>query len=417
MTEPASFKEQAEAVQLRGKPRPVTRVNRKVLILGAGVIALLMMAGIALAFSPPRLSSGDQPREVYATRNNVPEGLTNMPSSYDELADDPVITLGPALPGEFGAALLQAERDEGLLPPRLPYRDEPFRPDHQSDMLRAARLRDAQLTRDANQAPVFFQLSSSGLSSSTDSSRTQPAAPPVHRSDDLFASIVEPGSTSDPNRQDLKLTFASRHSEDIYNPYQMETPASPYQLMAGTIIPASLITGVNSDLPGTVIAQVTQNVFDTVTGRYLLLPQGSRLIGRYDSGITFGQDRALLVWDRLIFPNGTSVLIGGLPGADKIGQAGLVDRTDHHWRRVFGAAILATVLGVGSELAIDDDADEIGRAVRDAFQDTAGRTGQRVVDRQLGIQPTIRIRPGWPVRVMVTRDLILVPYTENGGIR
>ncbi|MAN65756.1 MAG: conjugal transfer protein TrbI, partial [Hyphomonadaceae bacterium] len=174
---------------------------------------------------------------------------------------------------------------------------------------------------------------------------------------------------------------------------------------------ASLVTGLNSDLPGNVIAQVTQPVYDTVSGAHLLIPQGARLIGRYQSDVSFGQERALLVWDRIILPDGSSLQISE-PAADAQGYAGVSDRTDHHWDRVFAAAGLATLLGIGSELG--SDADDIERAIRRGFGDSVSEAGQRVVDRNLGIQPTIRIRPGWPVRVIVTRDLVLWPYSEGG---
>ena len=148
---------------------------------------------------------------------------------------------------------------------------------------------------------------------------------------------------------------------------------------------------------------------DTVSGRHLLIPQGSRLLGRYQSEVSFGQDRALVIWDRLIFPNGSSIQISA-PGADIQGYAGLSDRTDHHWDRVFVAAGLATILGIGAELGSNND-DEIARAIRDGAGQSFNQAGQRVVDRNLNIQPTIRIRPGWPVRVIVTRDLILRPHS------
>ena len=215
---------------------------------------------------------------------------------------------------------------------------------------------------------------------------------------------------SDPNKQDSKIAFAhDAGTGDNFIPHALADPVSPYQVMAGTIIPASLITGLNSDLPGTIIAQVTQPVYDTVSGAHLLIPQGARLIGRYDSQVSFGQDRALIVWDRVLLPDGASLQIDAMPGADAAGYAGLADRVDNHWGRVFVAAGLASLLGVGTELAIDD-ADGLTRAIRDSYQDTANQAGQRIVDRNLNIQPTLKVRPGWPLRVIVTRDLVLRPY-------
>ncbi|MEM7730163.1 MAG: TrbI/VirB10 family protein [Pseudomonadota bacterium] len=180
--------------------------------------------------------------------------------------------------------------------------------------------------------------------------------------------------------------------------------------MAGTIIPASLVTGLNSDLPGQVIAQVTENVFDTVTGQHLLVPQGSRLIGRYDDRIEAGQSRALVVWSRLIRPDGTSVALDDLVATDGSGHAGLADRVDRHRGSLFGAAILSSILSIGTELGRDED-DAIVDAVRDGGQDTINQAGQKVVTQVLSRKPTIRVRPGWRLAVIVGQDLTLSPYS------
>lgn len=186
-------------------------------------------------------------------------------------------------------------------------------------------------------------------------------------------------------------------------------PASPYQLMAGTIIAASLVSGLNSDLPGFVIAQVTENVFDSIAGRHLLIPQGSRLIGKYDNVVAFGQERALVVWQRIIMPDGTSVVIDNLPATDTGGYAGLADQVDlHTWKLLKGVA-LATVLGVGSELAFGTSDNDLIKALQQSTQSTTNRAGQRLVERYLNVQPTITVRPGWPLRVIVHKDIVLRP--------
>ena len=153
---------------------------------------------------------------------------------------------------------------------------------------------------------------------------------------------------------------------------------------------------------------MTQNIYDSPTGRILLIPQGSRLIGEYDSEIVAGQNRVLLTWDRLTFPGGRSIALGRLPGADAGGMAGLADRTDYHWGHMFKAALISTLLGVGAELGADDD-DRLVRAIRSGSQDSIGQTGRQIVDRQLAIPPTITISPGFAFRVIVTRDLVLEP--------
>jgi type IV secretory pathway VirB10-like protein len=165
-----------------------------------------------------------------------------------------------------------------------------------------------------------------------------------------------------------------------------------------------LLKAWNTGHPGGITTlQVTQPVYDSISGTHLLIPQGSRLIGRYQSEISFGQSRALLLWDRILFPDGRSIRISE-PGTDESGAAGLSDKTDNHWDRVLAAAGLATILGIGAELGKDDDGLE--RAIRRGFGDSVSEAGQRVVDRNLAIQPTQRIRPGWPVRVLVTRDIV-----------
>lgn len=413
MAEPIPFEEQAEALKLRAKPKPVTEINRKVVIAGAGVGVGLLFLAASVALDPPRVRGEEEPRELYNTRNKpMADALSILPASYDQLpAPKPAIELGPPIPGDLGGAMLAAERDLGIEPNVYETAYNDFRPDPLSEAERAERIRQAKLAQESLASPVFFKVNGKAPGKASEIS---PAPDPV----DPFAAIREAsvvlggsvGGNSDPNKQDSKIAFAGNtETGDILNPHGLVDPVSPHQVMAGTIIPASLITGLNSDLPGTIIAQVTQPVYDTVSGAHLLIPQGARLIGRYDSQVSFGQDRALIVWDRVLFPNGASLQIDAMPGADAAGYSGLSDRVDNHWGRVFVAAGLASLLGVGTELAIDDD-DGLTRAIRDSYQDTANQAGQRIVDRNLNIQPTLKVRPGWPLRVIVTRDLVLRPY-------
>ena len=415
MSEPVPFDEHAERLKIRSSPKPVTRINRKVLMVGAGLGVLGLFAAMSIALKPPKAADPADRHELYNTTNTrKPEGLSALPASYSDLApiDDRIPRLGPPLSGDLGATMLRAERDLGLEPEYVDRFENDFRPNPADEAERARRMRDAALADEAAKAPVFFRLKSETGANQGNSSPHDPAR---DIGAELLALAALPqgapsafGEAADSNLQDRKLAFASEGSDrDIYNPHRVEDPLSPYQVMAGTLIPASLVTGINSDLPGTIVAQVTQPVYDTITGQYVLIPQGSRLIGRYQSEVSFGQDRALVTWDRIIFPDGASISISA-PGADAQGYAGLADRTDHHWNRVFVAAGLATILGVGAELGSDGDGD-IERAIRRGTTDTVNQAGQRVVERNLGIQPTIRVRPGWPVRVVVTRDLILRP--------
>ena len=416
MSEPIPFDEHAERLKIRSSPKPVTRINRKVLMVGAGLGVLALFAAMSIALKPPTAVDPDARRELYNTKNTrTPEGLGTLPASYSDIApiEDRITRLGPPLSGDLGATMLRAERELGIEPEYVTRVEDDFRPNPVDEAERARRMREAALADEAARAPVFFQLQSETGGQSVADSRPTYRDPALDLGSELLALAALPqgapsafGAPADTNLQSRKLAFANEGAgSDIYNPNQVEDPASPYQVMAGTLIPASLVTGINSDLPGTIVAQVTQPVYDTVTGGYLLIPQGTRLLGRYQSEVSFGQDRALIVWDRMIFPDGTSLVISE-PGADARGFAGVADRTDNHWGRVFAAAGLATILGIGAELGSGDDSD-IERAIRRGASDTVNQAGQRVVERNLGVQPTIRVRPGWPVRVVVTRDLVL----------
>jgi type IV secretion system protein TrbI len=185
-------------------------------------------------------------------------------------------------------------------------------------------------------------------------------------------------------------------------------------VQAGAVIPAALITGIRSDLPGQITAQVTENVYDSPTGRARLVPQGARLVGMYDSQVAFGQSRVLLVWTRLIMPNGRSIVLERQQGADAGGYSGLEDEVDNHWKQLLGAAGLSTLLAVGSEVNSGADVNNTNTAIVQALRRGAGdslnQTGQQLVRRNLNVQPTLTIRPGFPIRVIVNRDLVLEPY-------
>ena len=181
-------------------------------------------------------------------------------------------------------------------------------------------------------------------------------------------------------------------------------------MAAGSIIPAALITGLSSDLPGQVIAQVTEDVFDSLSGTARLIPQGARLIGTYDDNVGYGGTRALVVWTRLIMPDGRSMDLDRLIGADAAGQSGLTGKVDHHWGAMLKAGLLSTMLGLGAAVTELGEKGEIVNAIRDSAGQTIGRAGDRIVEKQLGVKPTVTVQPGARVRVLVSRDLLLEPW-------
>ncbi len=364
-------------LRLRPEQPRVTRLSRKVLITLGGVSALIIMAALFWALDANRRMN-QSPTELYSTENRTPaDGLAGLPKDYTGIPK-----LGPALPGDLGRPILSAQ-DEGK-PVVAPDIRTP-----RADPTEQRRLAEIEAARVAK---VF-----------TDSRGVQaPAtAPAVGR--------VDPGAAQ--NMQDRKLAFVNAAVDRrTVTPDRVQGKVSPYVVRAGTVIPAALITGIKSDLPGTITAQVTEQVYDTPTGKQLLIPQGARLIGQYDSQVAFGQSRVLLVWNRIIMPNGTSIVLERQPGADAEGYSGLEDDVDYHWGQLFKAAILSTLLGVGTELGSSNNENEIARAIRQSSQDTASDVGRQLIRRQLNIQPTLTIRPGFPVRVIVNRDLILQPY-------
>lgn len=222
---------------------------------------------------------------------------------------------------------------------------------------------------------------------------------------------------SDLNKQKDKQTFLdAERNKATYLKSNMSYPVSPYQIMAGAIIPASFITGVNSDLPGQIIGQVRENVYDTVTGRYLLVPQSTRIIGEYSSGITFGQDRILIVWTRLIFPNGMSINLEGMPGVDLSGYAGSADKVNHHFMKIATGAVLSSLMGAGVKVAAGNQ--EAGSAnfqqlAAGGAAQTMGQAGDKILGKMIDQQSTITIRPGMKFNVFVNKDIILKPFTHR----
>jgi type IV secretory pathway VirB10-like protein len=186
-------------------------------------------------------------------------------------------------------------------------------------------------------------------------------------------------------------------------------PASPYTLTAGTVIAGGLITGIRSDLTGLVTAQITENVFDSATGRILLVPQGARLIGKYDSVVAYGQKRVLVVWQRIVMPDGSSLGLDNVPASDASGFSGLADRVDAHGWALLKGALISTLLGVGSELQFSGQ-NGLVQAIRQSGQQNVAHVGDQLTSKTLNVQPTISIRPGTPVRLVVQKDLILAPW-------
>ncbi|MFV3131516.1 TrbI/VirB10 family protein [Niveispirillum sp. KHB5.9] len=393
ITASSETKHPPEKLELRAAPRRALRLRRGVIIGGSGIAAGAILTLTMLSLQSPS-GKRDAERQELAqpAKSPAPEGLAGLPTDYSQVKPHTPL-LGPPLPADLGRPILEHRRRHGA-GTEWP----PMEPTHQPspEQVQASHAR---------QSGLFF--------------RSEPKTVPVVSESGNPAMLPGPNSTTDtivaePVAQQRKLDFLARPGAGgIYNPYAEQRPATPNQIMAGSVIAAALVTGLNSDLPGTVVAQVTENVHDSVTGRILLIPQGSRLIGTYDSRVSFGQERALLVWQRLIRPDGSSLQLDNLPASDTEGRSGLSDQVDFHTGRLLKGIAMATLLGVGTELTFGQRESDLIRAVRESVQQNADRAGQRLVERNLDIQPTLTVRPGWPLRVIVRWDVTLSPY--RGG--
>ncbi|RVD46093.1 TrbI/VirB10 family protein [Mesorhizobium sp. M4B.F.Ca.ET.169.01.1.1] len=385
-------------LRLRPEPARVTRLSRKVLI-GLGGVASAAILGTLIWALDTRRRGNDEPSELFTTENRTTaDGLQTLPKDYAGIPK-----LGPPLPGDLGRPILRAqERGQAIGVPNIGTpRADPDEPRRLAE-IEAARV--AKLFASTNVRETATQ-------------RTPPSPPIEPAKGPTLATATQPfdpGSTQ--NMQDRKLAFVDAEPDRrTVSSDRLAEKASPYVVQASTVIPAALITGIRSDLPGQITAQVTENVYDSPTGSYLLIPQGARLIGQYDSQVVFGQSRVLLAWNRLVLPDGSSIVLERQQGSDSQGFSGLEDEVDHHWGQLFRAAALSTLLGFGSSLGSNNNEGDIAKAIRESTQNSMSNVGQQIVGRQLDVQPTLTVRPGFPVRVIVNRDIVLAPYGAPKG--
>lgn len=381
----------AAKLRLRPDPPRVMRLSRKAMTvlaaaggLGLGAVLIISLQGRGATEGPAELFSTERVQEA--------EGLSRLPRDYGDVPQ-----LGPPLPGELGRPILSA-RERGQPVPAPPVAG-PATVDPQEQL----RLQEMEAAR---VSALFFDPNTAADTAAGASPPPSPAPSPGG-----FLTGPSGGGGSQDTTAGHEAFLGQSVDRRTASPDRLQAPPSPYVVQAGTVIPAALVTGLRSDLPGQITAQVTSHVYDSPSGRYLLIPQGSRLLGEYDSRVAAGQSRVLLAWTRLILPDGRSLVLERQPSADEAGYAGLEDGVDNHWGRVFLAAGLATVLNIGLETGDDDD--PVAEAIREGSQDTIGRTGEEIVRQQLSVPPTLTVRPGFPVRVMVTRDLILEPYGDT----
>ncbi|TPE61934.1 TrbI/VirB10 family protein [Sandaracinobacter neustonicus] len=391
-TERPRLKEAADAMRLRPALPPVTRLSRKAL-LAIGVAVSIGVGG-ALIYALKGREAAERPAELLPTDNrSTADGLAQLPRDYSGIP-----RLGPPLPGDLGRPILRAQQQgkdvpvPGINAPSSG--SQPVNPEVQQRQLERETARTARLFAAGN-ITAAPEAASAAM-------------------DELPAEVgQQAGSAQTGTTVDPREAFLNRRAAPTTSAERITAPSSRQVLQAGAIIPIALLTGIRSDLPGQVTAQVTSNVYDSPTGRIVLIPQGTRVVGDYDSGVTFGQRRVLLAWNRLILPDGRSLALDRQPGTDAQGQAGMQDGVDRHWGQMLRASLLSTILGIGTELGSGSDDSDLVRALRRGAADSVTDIGRQIVGRQLDVAPTLTIQPGFTARILVTRDLVLEPYGEG----
>ncbi|CUX01638.1 Conjugal transfer protein TrbI [Agrobacterium genomosp. 2 str. CFBP 5494] len=411
----------------------IKRVNRVPVIL----VIVLLIAFLGIIFfglasrglyfgndSGPETSSGN-PASTYADqiKRGVTDGIIGEPQQQETFQPTPVETKQAeekaANPFTQQPEQRQEQRRGQELEPEEVWRARLAREQQEQVLREQQRQRMARMqARDsAYDAPLAIDRGKLEARSERDEgagARTTTVAANGNASD-LYAAALRAGlggQNVDPNGQSSKEDFFNADLKDLgYLPNRVVPQQSLYELKRGSVIPATLITGINSDLPGRITAQVSQNVYDSATGHRLLVPQGTKLLGRYDSKVSFGQSRVLVVWSDIIFPNGSTLQIGGMAGTDAEGYGGFKDKVNNHYLKTFGSAVMIALIGTGIDMAVPQSStlatqDTASDAARRNFAETFGRVADRTIQRNMDVQPTLQIRPGYKFNVLVDQDIV-----------
>ena len=385
-------------------PKPATVRMKKwplavvaLMLIGLGSVLYYSVNRKPVEKAPEKKSESAVTSQQFA--NVEGHGLASLPPN------SPAVVTPPPPPGEKKDKPLVVVRDDQEA--------------HRDELRRQQAKEQAYMT--ALTSPLLAKRSTAAPS--TSSAEARPAAAPGAVAQPAVAA-VDP-STQEGSADREKEQFFDRASagkNEWLSPYTREA-GHPFEIKTGTVIPGIMISGINSDLPGHLIAQVAQSVYDTATGQHLIVPQGAKLFGRYDSRVVYGQERVLIAWNRLVFPDGSAVTLGAMPGADMEGYAGFHDQVDNHYLRIFGSALLMSMITGGSSYAMDSvsnsDQDNNKTTVQDAMASALaaqmGQTTMTLLQKNLNIKPTLEIRPGYQFNVIVTKDVVFrEPWRSNG---
>lgn len=411
----------------------IKRINRLPII----VVIMLVIAFLGVIFyglasrglyfgkdTGPETSSGN-PASTFADqiKRGVTDGIIGEPQQQTTFQPTPVETKQDEEKANNPFTPQPGQRQEQLRGQQLEseevWRARLEREQREQYLRERHRQRMARLQANDAAYDAPLAIDRSKLAARTDETTGTPPNTPssttAGANSDLFAAALRAGlggQNLDPNGQSSKEDFFNADLKNLgYLPNRVVPQQSAFELKRGSVIPATLITGINSDLPGRITAQVSQNVYDSATGRRLLIPQGAKLFGRYDSKVSFGQSRVLVVWTDTIFPNGSTLQIGGMAGTDAQGYGGFHDKVNNHYWRTFGSAALIALIGTGIDASLPESStlatqETASDAARRNFAESFGRVAEQTISRNLNVQPTLEIRPGYKFNVLIDQDIV-----------
>jgi type IV secretion system protein VirB10 len=394
-----------EGLAIRGAPLASARLSRKAVLAAVGVLAVVLgFIIINVSKEPVKATSAEQQSKELEPAWN---GATSLKLEVPEVASLPKVDDVPALPAAAAPVLVNA-------PIATPGASS-------ADLARLSGTEVEGFAKEGFRAtppsptppsPLGRAMSAAavpGISSADEGGDAQSSA--LRGSGAGRLGFASQGLERDPNQQAEKAAFLKQVRRSSTLEGTLNPPTSRYELKTGTVIPGILLSELNSDLPGEILAQVTQNVYDTASGNQLLIAQGTKLFGHYDSRVAFGQGRLLVSWQRLIYPDGSTLELDGMSGVGREGKSGFADRVNSHYGRIFGAALLTSVISAGFQISQPQQNSTLTPLSNQ--QIAAGAVGQQLADvgteiasRNLQVQPTIEIRKGYRFHVMVNKDII-----------
>lgn len=397
-----------DSLQLRGSPLASARLSKKAALVTVGAFAVILgfiIVNVSKERPTPASAENAQQKTLQPAMNAANTLTKDVPAIAPEI-EEPIDEPAPDLPAATQPAVarepVRTSEDEARM----------------ADTAIAKFYEDGGSTAASGQGAGRFQPASlmRTAAAAVGGGRSNSNATANDALNALGSNVPsrpdELEDEPDLNRQAQKLAFQREKRESVYLDSRLKAPRSDFEIKTGTVIPSILVTELNSDLPGEIVAQVSQNVYDTATGKHLLIPQGAKLFGRYDSQVVFGQGRLLVSWQRLIYPNAHTIELDGMSGHDSEGKAGFSDRVNNHYGRLFGFALLTSTLTAAYQLSQPEDDRSADRLPSDR-EVAAGAVGQQMTQlgleiarRNLRVQPTVEVRKGYRLNVMVNKDVI-----------